>query len=98
MQDPWGGERPIDDDLLAQLLEDKEQPSTLIPDIPFSCINPNTSPILTRNMARTKTKAQKRKTSNTSHQPTADAPSTSGRHKNAPDPNVQRHAHPRHAI
>ena len=43
MQDLWEGERPIDDDLLAQLLEDKEQPSLLIPEIPFYQATPNIS-------------------------------------------------------
>ncbi|XP_062096704.1 uncharacterized protein LOC133802419 [Humulus lupulus] len=97
MQDPWGGEIPIEDDLLAQLLEGEENPSTLILDIPFSRLSPNTSPVPTQRMARTKTKAQKRKIPNSSCQPTADAPSTSGRGENIPDTNVQRHARPRHA-
>ncbi|XP_062113928.1 peptidyl serine alpha-galactosyltransferase-like [Humulus lupulus] len=39
-------------------------------------------------MARTKTKAQKRKIPNSSCQPTADVPSTSGRSENVPDTNV----------
>ena len=36
MPDLWGGERPIDDDLLAQLLEGEEQPAARIHEIPFS--------------------------------------------------------------
>ena len=87
MQDPWGGERPIEDDLLAQLLEGEENPSTLIPEIPFSRPSSNRPPVPTQRMARTKTKAQKRKTPNSSGQPSADAPSTSGRGEFAPDTN-----------
>ena len=60
MQDPWGGEIPIEDKLLAQLLEGEENPSTLIPEIPFSRPSPNPPPIPTQKMARTKAKSRKR--------------------------------------
>ena len=78
MQDPWGGERPIEDELLAQLLEGEENPHTLIPEIPFSRPNP-TPPIPNQKIARTKTKARKRRNLNSPSQPFVDAPSTSGR-------------------
>ena len=97
MQDPWGGERPIEDELLAQLLEGEVNPHTLIPEIPFSRPSPNPPPVPNQKMARTKTKARKRRNLNSPSQPSADAPSTSGREENFRDPIIQRHARPRHA-
>ena len=96
MQDPWGGERPIEDELLAQLLEGEENSSTLIPEIPFSRSNPNPPPAPTQKMARTKTKARKRRNPYPS-QPLADPPSTSGRGEFPPETGVQAHSRPRHA-
>ena len=100
MQDPWGGERPIDDDLLAQLLEDEEQPSLLIPEITFSRATLNISSSPHHNMGCVKSKAQKKKPSNPSNQPAprAEIPSTSGRERNIPDPSIQTHAQLRNAI
>ena len=96
MHDPWGGERPIDDDLLAQLLEDEEQSSLLILGIPFSHTpsnKPSTSP---SNLGRVKSTAQKKKPTNppaTNPQANQPAPraeilSTSSRAENTPEPRI----------
>ena len=101
MPDLLGGERPIDDDLLAQLLEGEEQPADRIHEIPFarSSSRPHPSP---SQMARSKSLGKKRPESDNSpnlpaHPDSqARAPSTSGRENLVPDPNIQTRARPRH--
>ena len=100
MPDLWGGERPIDDDLLAQLLEGEEQPAVRVHEIPFS--RPSSRPHPSSPMARSKSSGKKRPESESNPtspaQPGSQAgvPSTSGRENLVPDPNIQTRARPRH--
>ena len=101
MPDLWGGEWPIDDDLLAQPLEGEEQPIDRVHEIPFSRSSPRPRPSPPQ-MARSKSLGKKRPDSkhspNSPAQPDSQArvPSTSGRENLVPDPNIQIRARPRH--
>ena len=101
MPDLWGGEQPIDDDLLAQLLEGEEQPIDRVHEIPFSRSSPRPRPSPPQ-MARSKSLGKKRpdfeNSPNSPAQPDSQArvPLTSGRENAAPDPRIQVRARPRH--
>ena len=59
MPDLWGGERPIDDDLLAQLLEGEEQPAQRVNEILFSRTSPRPQPSPPQ-MAHSKSSSKKK--------------------------------------
>ena len=90
MPDLWGGERPIDDDLLAQLLEGEEQPAQRVNEIPFSRTSSRPQPSPPQ-MARSKSPGKKKpnpeNNANPPAQPDSQArvPSTSGRENISPD-------------
>ena len=70
MPDLWGGERPIDDDLLAQLLKGKEQLIDRVHEISFSQSSPRPRPSPPQ-MARSKSLGKKRPDSDDSPNPPA---------------------------
>ena len=100
MHDPWGGERPIDGDLLALLFEDQEQYSFPFPEPPFSHNNHMISPSDRQpHMGRVKyTARKKKKTSNSSsNQPATntEGPSNDPQPINFSPPDIQPKARPR---
>ncbi|XP_062085359.1 uncharacterized protein LOC133791446 [Humulus lupulus] len=87
--------------MFAQLLMDEEQPSLLIPDIPFSRIPPNRPHSNPSYMGRVKSAAQKKKPSKPyENQPIshAEIPSTSGRAESTPELGIQTQAQLRNVI
>ena len=103
MHDPWGGERLIDDDLLALLLEDQEKPSLQFSDIPFSQHNPtNRPPTSPTNMGRMKSIAQRKKNttkpSTTQPGPWTETPLTTPQPVNTSPPNILTKAQPRDVL
>ena len=104
MHDPWGGERPIDDDLLVLLFKDQEQPSLPFPEPSVLHPNPATNPPYNSsqnqsNMGCDKyTTHRKRKTTNSpSNQPATniDGPSNDLQPLNFSPPDIHPKARPR---
>ena len=103
MPDLWGGERPIEDDLLVQLLEREEQPAQRVHEIPFSRLSSSRPQPSPPQMARSKSPGKKKPNPENNPNPPAQpdsqarVPSTSGRENIVPDPRIQVRARPQHS-
>ena len=103
MHDPWGGERPIDNDLLALLFEDQEQSSLPFSDFQFSQKNPTTSFLDHQpHMGRVKHIARRKKktTQSPSNQPATNTkgPLNDPQPMNIAPPEIQPKARPRDGL
>ena len=67
MHDPWGGERPVDEDLLNLLFKDSEPPTLPISPNTTQPIPTTSHPISNPSMARVKHVAQRRKKNSDPH-------------------------------